>query len=649
MARSAGTFLRDLRAPRFLLRRLRPWAASALTGATRWRACSARRSAAAFLAAAFSAAAIAASLTSNAALQRALERSARNADTIAIFPWTVRADLFVLLALALVIACAARASVQADATGPLTSWQRWLWPLTALALVAAAALLSPLAAGLTLALSLGVWWAVQRLAGARDRWLLAAAATAFALRVAVALGLTAYGLRSYGMAVVFDDERAYHEAAVELATILAAGTGDPDLDWRHIAGPQLDLIGLTYLLVGPDFTAIRLLNAALATLSLGLVFGTARALFGLPAARVATWLAAVWPMLAFWTGTGLRESPTILLTLLVPWLLTRTTPNGRVEKGLLVAAGTSLAMLVLASLRANVALALLAGLLVGVLAAPAPRALQWLKPAALLAALAGGIVLVGLSSGFESGRSNLADQLSPRALEYRAAAMQLTPGINRQDPATFPPKPDPSFLTLGSVVRVKLPNQDQLATAMPADYVEDPPRYVVLLGDGTRTVVEPEDVQPLTDANVGWADVLARGALGARLLFVLTPPWSPEPLQRRLSAPDTLAFDALLGLALLAAWRERRRRSATWLMLLVYPAAILVGLALLSTNLGTVVRQRSILVPWLAMLAAPLLATVLASVRAWRQPVALHPERRSRRASTSHASSSPRPVKPKNW
>jgi hypothetical protein len=52
--------------------------------------------------------------------------------------------------------------------------------------------------------------------------------------------------------------------------------------------------------------------------------------------------------------------------------------------------------------------------------------------------------------------------------------------------------------------------------------------------------------------------------------------------------------------------RAWRGQTAEWIWLWVFPFVLTLGLALASTNLGTLARHRHLVVPGLAMLAAPI-------------------------------------------
>jgi hypothetical protein len=131
-------------------------------------------------------------------------------------------------------------------------------------------------------------------------------------------------------------------------------------------------------------------------------------------------------------------------------------------------------------------------------------------------------------------------------------------------------------------------------------------------------VILPEDAQRPTDENVGWRDVVGRFADGTRLLLLPVTGSENGSSRRLLLLPDALAWDVLLALSLVAARRDWRQISASGVrgLLYVYPWLIVLGLALTSTNVGTVARHRSTLVPWLVLASAPLLLSVVERVRA---------------------------------
>jgi hypothetical protein len=273
-----------------------------------------------------------------------------------------------------------------------------------------------------------------------------------------------------------------------------------------------------------------------------------------------------------------------------------------------VVGGLAGAVLLVARPEAFLALGV-AALIVGPMAVLARQAAAWPVVARLGLVLAGCAVLAGgLFVGITGAIGVIGQPLSPRSLEYRAAVAELTPMIEHIR-ERLPPKPDPELMNLGTLLRAVPPGRSRLETVIVAGYTSDPLGYQVLVGDGTSFVILPQDAQRPTDENVGWQDVFGRFAQGTRLLLLPVTPWDNGPARRALLAPDALAWDGLLILSLAALRREWRRVSLSPVraLLFAYPWLIVLGLALTSTNVGTVARHRSTLVPWLVLASAPLL------------------------------------------
>jgi hypothetical protein len=549
-----------------------------------------------------------ASQTINIALSQAVSESPRNAATAALYPWTVRLDLLVLLVLGLAVVLLALWRPGSEGCPFPRAWLG----VPALSLGLVAAWRSTRFDGLLLLLSgAAAVWLGFRLAGGADRRAWWPLGVAFLVRAAAALALAAYGQSALGQSVVLDDEASYDFAARQVARILATGSGDLDLEWRHLSGHHLDLLGFLYWAREPDFTSLRILDAGLGTLAVGLLLGIGRSLWPQPAAYAATWLTVLWPLNIVWSGTGLRESLSLVTVLLLLWLGVAQPWRGRSRGHLaltLVTAG--LAALVLGGARPESATALaLAACLV--LLVPLLARVDRARLLALLgiAALAAAGALAGL----------LGQPLSPRAIEYRAAISQLTPLIEHER-TKLPPKPSPDLMNMGTLLRAIPPGREGPETVIISGYEQDPLAYRVLTADGTSFIVLPADARRLSDENVQWQDVLGRLADGARLLFV--PDFRSDALAARRLAltPDTLGWDALFILSLIAAWRTRRDLTPGRALLYAYPWLIILGLVATSTNLGTLARHRSTLEPWLALASAPILAMLGRRAQQWRRP-----------------------------
>jgi hypothetical protein len=593
-----------------------------------------------------------AGLAVDEALRRALEVAFTSDATKTLYPWTVRLDLVAMAILVLSIGVLAAASRQQGAgprvrgpAGPRTL--AWLGALVVPLAAAAGVIAGPAAALGTIVLFVLVLWLAPRLADGDDPWLVPLLALAFVARALVAVVLSAYGLPGRGR-TVFDDEMAIYQAARQLEFILPVGFGDLTYEWRHLIGAQLDLMGTQFYLFGDNFTLSRVVNAALGTFAVAFAYAIGLRCRGVVGARAAAVVAAFWPTLVVWGGSGLREPMSILLTLIFPWLLIRRFgPTRAAERAVgsppssapsmalgarpfvLLAVSTAVVtLLLLAVLRPPAALAIAAGLVLGALVVPLPRWRGLPRRAPVVAAAVVGLFVIGLSWRISRDPSAFLQQFTPRALEYRQAAAELTPLVEG-DRTRLPNKPDPSFMVLGTIVRAVPPGGSELQTATLFWYTYDPPGYQVLFEDGTLADMPPSQVQHLTDDNVGWADVIRRPLGALRLVFLPVPPFGGQPLHQVVTAPDTILWDVLLVLAVVGVWRSGARAGpevamgtrSPWrssmlgVLLVTYPLLMVLGMGLVATNLGTLLRHRGLIVPWLGMLAAPLLVALALRLR----------------------------------
>jgi Dolichyl-phosphate-mannose-protein mannosyltransferase len=514
-----------------------------------------------------------------------------------LFPQTARLDLLVLLALALLVS--AVLGYERDQLRREPESLKLPLVLAGVLGVAGAALLSPMTGLLVPVAFLTVWWLGPLLTDGPAAEVRRLVCLALSLRVLVAFGLGLYGLASHSGLPVLDDEESLHRAAIEVAPMLISDFGYVQPAWWHLPNPYLALLAGLYAVIGPEFSAVRLLNASLGALSVALAYGTVQRLFSQRPARAVGLVVAVWPAVVLWTGTGLRESLFTTSTLLVPWLLTRHLPR---HTWSVAAIAGGLAMLVAGTLRNYAAAAEAAGLAVA-----AMRLRPLVAPVVLAVGLAAWAALP------------LAHEITPRGVEYRAAAIELST-IPETDPAKRAQPPDPAhqhYVT--EIVRVRLPGNDDLTTAVVYGYAADPFRYVVATDQSTFYTLAPDDVQPLRENNVTWGVPLTRLFAGLRLLFVPPTPWEGVSIQRLATVPDALAWDVLFVLGVAGVWQSHRAWSPAWLVVLVYLALMILALALASSNLGTAVRHRSMLIPWLAILASPALARVAARVEPARR------------------------------
>lgn len=129
-----------------------------------------------------------------------------------------------------------------------------------------------------------------------------------------ALVIRAGFVLAYPQPPVVDDAAAYDLQAHQ---ILEDGFGaGPAGEARFLKGPVYPMaLAAIYRVAGPDAAAVRLAQALMGAISVGLVYALAAMVFGSPVARIAGMLAAVCPPLIAYTGWLLTETLSVLLLL----------------------------------------------------------------------------------------------------------------------------------------------------------------------------------------------------------------------------------------------------------------------------------------------------------------------------------------------
>ena len=480
---------------------------------------------------------------------------------------------------------------------------------------------------------------------AREDWprLQALLLGALALRMAVAVVLyTASDAMGRGGFVTGDDGVYASLSHAYLRHLL----GDPipaygPPVWRgdaYLLGTFVYLEAFVFWLVGPRVVVMELLNGAFAAVTLGLVFSFARMLYGRRAAWTAALLIAFFPSLVLWSALNLKDSLALLLIAGVLWSVVHLHAT-RDWRWLVLA---FLLLWPMETLRRYIFF----GLAVLIPAStwltpnlrPAER-LRWGISATTVAALV--LLANQASSAIGPGTFlTLEAQRNAAALNARTAFVPATP-IAVADGDTFvvpggKQGPSPSLVIVppGSVVVV----EGASATRRPPPRPFETP--VVVLQPGDVVVVGGPESQPAppdqrrvlradretqlksagtTEENVA-ARTLAYLPTGLAYAFLAPFPWSIRRSLDFLTIPEMLVWYMLVALAAYAIWAHRR----SWQR--VAPVALMAGgvllvLALVEGNVGTLFRHRAMAIPWVIVIASPQLALILARLRSRVSPV----------------------------
>jgi hypothetical protein len=251
------------------------------------------------------------------------------------------------------------------------------------------------------------------------------------------------------------------------------------------------------------------------------------------------------PTLFFWSVSALRESVHFLLTFAAiagaSDALTRERWPTRMA-GMIVAA---LAILLLRDLREGSMVALLVSLLAGTAAALAVRSWRHLAVALLAVALVGGFVVSRPAT-----QERVMSALRRTALMHQGHA--FTPGIHYR-------LLEPKFY------------RDRVLNIMDDMTPEEAGRYV------TRSLVAA---------------------------LVVPWPWQAETLMLKAYLPEHVLWLLLAALVPVGVWAGARRHPEATFIMAAYVAVMFAGIALRSGNVGTLVRHRGLLLPFVICLGA---------------------------------------------
>ena len=205
------------------------------------------------------------------------------------------------------------------------------------------------------------------------RWLTVFIAGVFVLKTAIALQLDAHPLLQPDTGL---DTTAY----VELATRVAAGDLTLGSGLYYLAPLYIYFLAAVYA-IAKSFTAARVVQAALGSAAVALIFMTARAWFSRRAAWLAAFLAALTGIFSFYEGLLLQTALDPFLTALALWLLTLALRRQRrlffilsgaafgvaaLNRPNMLIAGVAVAFALVAMRRLKEGLLIVAGVLAGV-------------------------------------------------------------------------------------------------------------------------------------------------------------------------------------------------------------------------------------------------------------------------------------------
>ncbi len=398
---------------------------------------------------------------------------------------------------------------------------------------------------------------VRDLEGNERRVMLAIFVVAVALRLALVAGLfLSIDHSSTPFGSLFGDEEYFKRRSLWLRSMaLGVNVSEADRTYaldEYSETSYLYLLAFVQMIVGDAPYGIHVVSTCAYMAGAVWLYRFSRRVFGPAPAAMAFTGVLFMPTLFFWSVSALRESVHFLLTFGAiagaSDALTRERWRTRMV-GLAVAVG---AVLVLRDLREGSMAVLLVSLVAGTAAALAVRSWRHFAVALVAIVLAGGVVL------------------TRPAVQERAMSTLRTTALMHQGHA----------FTEGIHYKVLEPRfyRDRVLNIMADLTPQEAARYVLR-------------------------------ALVAALVVPL--PWQAETRMLKAYLPEHVLWLVLAALLPLGVWAGARRHPEATFIMAAYVAVMFTGVALRSGNVGTLVRHRGLVLPFVICLGAVAVCHVL--------------------------------------
>lgn len=427
--------------------------------------------------------------------------------------------------------------------------------------------LSPMLVWFALALVVGHRWLVRGLPDDERRMIVTVFALATLARgvvIAVLFATTDHDTRSF--ASLFGDEEYFKYRSMWLRSVaLGVSVHPADMIYafsEYSETNYLYAMGFLQVLVGEAPYGVHLFSILAFLAASVLLFRFVRERFGPPVALLTAVATLFLPSLFAWSVSALRESVHLLLTLLALIAAIRVIEAPSWRRRLAAGLVSAAALFALRDLRAGSMLASLTALAIAFALLPLVRRSRVLVGVAVLA-----VVMAGIAASRPAVQSALLERLRGLALQHHGHV--YTPGYSYR--------------------------------------VLDDHFYGSRSLDSTSRMTWPE---------------AGRYVVRALVAVVLVPlPWEARSRFELVYVPEQMIWYLALLLApigFVAAYRINPRAA---LVFAAYIACIGAGIALSSGNIGTLVRHRGLVLPFLFCFAAVAICRLLA-----RRTPAAHPE-----------------------
>lgn len=463
-------------------------------------------------------------------------------------------------------------------------------------------------------------------------WLLRLLALAFVLRFASAVILQA-GVEAAGREGVTGDDAEYARLAWGYAQFVRGDPQPPYVPpyWNasaYLFGTYVYIVTVLFLLFGPVVLIPEIVNAGFGAATLAFLFDLARRLFGRRTAMLATAIVAVYPSLVLWSSINLKDALALFLITVTLWSLVRFGERARTWP-LVVAYGLLWPM---ESLRRYIfaGLSFLIPLVVWI--APRMRGsvrLRWGGAATALSALflafspVAGLLNADALVTLEFVRLGMSANARTGFVERPPIVVQeghtfVVPGTPRASP-TIVVVPLAARIVVGepgTLRRTRAPLEAPEVLVRPGDIiVVGRPGTTAAPVEDRRALRDDETIhfRPLQSAENVRIRTLAYLPRGLTYALFAPVPWDLRRALDLLTVPEMLVWYVLLGSAVWTMWTERAR----WRILaplVAYMAGMMFVFSLAEGNVGTLFRHRGMVIPTVAVLAAPALLALVRQV-----------------------------------
>jgi 4-amino-4-deoxy-L-arabinose transferase-like glycosyltransferase len=404
----------------------------------------------------------------------------------------------------------------------------------------------------------------------------------------MAAAVAIYSLAPHGF--ITGDDASYYRLASHAARYIQGDPLQPSYAPPFWGGDAYLFGGFVYLetalfvIFGPDVRIPLLLNSAMAVVVALLVYTSAVGLFGVRVALIAAGVVALYPSLIVWSSLNLKDSLTTAFATFAVWALVAFAKQPRILFMLTPFVAAEALVILRGYVAATIAIA--AALTIAV----AP--LTWgrrVMSAAVGSVIAVAIVFQSLAAiGVGEGNQLLTTFERVRAAMAVGANTAFVPALTPQ-----PSPAAPATTVAPSAATVAPPG-----ATVPASAATVAPSAATVDVTAAPTVIDAESPPKMT---------LSYLPVGLAYAIFAPVPLSTRRIQELITAPEMVWWYLLCLGALVTLGRERQNWQAL-APVVVTTGGILLVLALTEGNVGTLFRHRGMVVPLVALLAAPALA-----------------------------------------